>query len=212
MSRLTLLHIIPIPLRNLHNISPRLLNHGLATQPRIQLNIRRGLHPIQFLILSLADPLRAFLHPDMTGRASTNPTTSMIEKNIKILGHIQKRHGFTMPLIRQRIKRKLHRLALGLKRHSNHSLARRLRQIHFSSILHFTHDQSSVDSPAVASSFTESSTFCASTSVSGVELNTCAFANGCGAVGPASMLSPADAIVLPVMAPASVLSIINSQN
>src|SRR6202000_521074 len=97
----------------------------------------------------------------------------------------------------QRIKRKLYCLPLRLKRYSNHSLARRLRQIYFTNVLHFTHNQSSVDSPAVASSFTDSSIFSASTSVSGVELNTCAFANGCGAVTPSPMLSPAAAIVLP---------------
>src|SRR5258705_12972291 len=77
MSRLTFLHIVSVPLRNLHHLRPRLLNNPLATQPRVQLHIRRRLHPVQLLVLRLTEPPHPFLHPDMAGRASTHPTTRM---------------------------------------------------------------------------------------------------------------------------------------
>src|SRR6266851_8086989 len=70
MPRLTFLHIVPVPLRNLHHIRSRLLDHRLAPQPRIKLNIRRRLHPIELQVLRLTDTLRAILHPDVTGRTS----------------------------------------------------------------------------------------------------------------------------------------------
>jgi len=90
MRRLTLLHIIPIPLRNLHHIRPRLFNHRLASQSRVQLNIRRRLHTIQLQVLCLANPLRAFLHMEMACRTSTNSTARMIQKYVIVLRHIQK--------------------------------------------------------------------------------------------------------------------------
>ena len=58
MRRLSFLYIVPVPLGNLDHVGAWLLDHRLAAQPRVQLDARRRLQPVQFQVFGLADAAR----------------------------------------------------------------------------------------------------------------------------------------------------------
>src|SRR5580692_4215590 len=116
-----------------------------------------------------------------------------------------------MPLIRQRVKLKLDRLSLRQKRHPHHAFAGRLRKVHNFSTLRLRHNRL-FQSLSGRSLTSIERTVLYSLHPTPYSLFISAFANGCGAVGPSPIVSPAASIVFPCTAPERALSIINSAN
>src|SRR5580700_3460101 len=128
--RLALGDIVAIPLGDLHYVIARPGDHRLAAKPRVQLQIRRHVQSIQLIVIRRRELVAAILDPQVTGGASAGSATSVVEKNIEVLGHIKKRHGLSMMTIRQRAVFKFDRAALGEKCYANHVVIHRLLSFH----------------------------------------------------------------------------------
>ena len=90
-------NIISVPRRNLHYHFPRLGNHRLAPQSRIELQIRRGVEPVRFIVFHGREIFRAFLHPDVASRARIITAAGVVQFDVVIERHIQ--HGLLFAVI-----------------------------------------------------------------------------------------------------------------
>ena len=122
MGGLAFLHIVTIPLGDLNGVGAGFLNHGLAAKARVELNIGRSLHAIEFQVFRITNAGFALFNPDMAGSARTDSTASMVEEDIIVFGDVEKGHGESVTLIGEGVKGELDGAALGLKGDANHAL------------------------------------------------------------------------------------------
>src|ERR1700678_1917845 len=117
--RLALGDIVAIPLGDLHYVIAGPGNHRLAAQAGVQLQIRCHIQSIQLIVICRRELIAAILNPQVTGGASAGTATGMVEKNIEMLRHVEKRHGLSMMTVRQGAVLKFDRLALREKCYAN---------------------------------------------------------------------------------------------
>src|ERR1700722_5187077 len=118
--RLALGDIVAIPLGDLHYVIAGPGNHRLAAQAGVQLQIRCHIQSIQLIVICRRELIAAILNPQVTGGAGAGTATSMVEKNIKMFCHVEKRHRLSMMTVGQGSILKFDRAALGEKRYANH--------------------------------------------------------------------------------------------
>ena len=70
-------NVIPVPRRNLHDHLARLLDHGLASEARVELKIGGQVEAYRLRRLPFRNQVRAFFHPDVAGRAGAVSSASI---------------------------------------------------------------------------------------------------------------------------------------
>src|SRR5450631_2033068 len=86
--RLALGGVVAVPLWNLDHILTGLGNHGLTSQTGFQLLIGRHVHPVDLIVVRLADAC-LILDPQMASRAGTHSAARVVEKNTEVLRHVK---------------------------------------------------------------------------------------------------------------------------
>jgi hypothetical protein len=126
-------NIIPVPPGNLDDIVAWPRDDCLAAKARIQLLVGSHVEPVKLIVVGVADAL-LILDPKVAGGASANASTGVVEKDVEILGYVEKRHGLAVVIVGHGAEFKLHCVARGHKGYS-HQLIRR-----DFALRNFTHD------------------------------------------------------------------------
>ena len=89
------------------------LHNGLTTQTRVELEIRRLLHAVEFVVIHLGEVVHPVFHHHVARGACTTATAGMLQMEAEIHGDIEQRSGLAMILIRQLAGFELERLVGG---------------------------------------------------------------------------------------------------
>src|SRR5208282_1858546 len=84
-------NVITVPRRNFDHNLAGLLDDGLASQARIQLQVGSHVETVGLIIFHLAEALLALLHYDVAGGAGAVSAASMLQVQAEVHGHIQDR-------------------------------------------------------------------------------------------------------------------------
>ncbi len=82
-------NVVPIPCRDLYHNLARFVDHSLASQARVQLQVGSHIEFVGFVVFHLGDQVRALLDPDVTRRAGTISATGVIEMDAKVQRHVE---------------------------------------------------------------------------------------------------------------------------
>src|SRR5208283_2843651 len=91
--------VISVPRRYLNHDFAWLLDHGLASQTRVELQIGGHVEAVRFVVVHLAEKFFALLHHDVTSSASAVSAASVLQMQAKIHGHVQDRLWLAVLLI-----------------------------------------------------------------------------------------------------------------
>src|ERR1019366_3613644 len=81
--------VVAVPLWNLHNIFAGFRNHGLTSQAGFQLLVGRHVHPVDLIVVRLADA-RLILDPQVASGAGAYTAARVIEKDVIVLSNVKK--------------------------------------------------------------------------------------------------------------------------
>ena len=112
--RLALGDVVAVPFGNLDHVLAGAGDDGLAAEARIQLLIGGHVQAVQLIVVGLADAA-LILDPQVAGGAGADAAAGVIEKDVVVLRHIEKRHRLAVMLVRHCAEFKLDRPAFGLK-------------------------------------------------------------------------------------------------
>ena len=93
------LHVVPRVHRQLADDVAR--DDGLAAEARLRGEAPRRVEAIGFVVLHLAQVLRAFVDDDVARRAGAAPAARVLERNAEILGDVEERLGLAVMRVRQ---------------------------------------------------------------------------------------------------------------
>src|SRR5208283_940033 len=111
--------VVSVPCRYLNHDLAWLLNHGLASQTRVELQIGSHVEAVRLVVVHLTEKLFALLHHDVTSGASAVSAASVLQMQAKIHSHVQDRLWLAMLLIRQLAMLKFKALVLGEECYAN---------------------------------------------------------------------------------------------
>ncbi len=111
--------VVPVPLRNVHRHVT--FDHCLASKPRIQLEIRRLLHPVDFVVLDLRQVAHTLFHYYVASGARTTPAAGMLKVKTEVHGYIEQGARFSVSFIRQLVRFEFKSFIGGKKSYLGHS-------------------------------------------------------------------------------------------
>src|SRR5262249_11892994 len=86
------------------------LDDRLAAEPRVDREVPCRVEPIGLVVLHLAQVLRAFPDDDVAGRAGAAGGAGVLEAEIEMLRHVEKRFRLAVVRVRELAVLELHRL------------------------------------------------------------------------------------------------------
>ena len=122
---LAFLDVVSVPLGNLDDVGPRLLDDGLASKARVELDSGSRLHAVELLVLGLADALGSLLHMQVAGGAGADTAAGVVEKYAIVHRYVEEGHRLAMAPVGQCVEGELHGSALWQKRDPHHALGGR---------------------------------------------------------------------------------------
>src|SRR5271157_1936925 len=117
--RRRLRNIITFPRRNFNHYFSGFLDHGLTSQPRVELQVGGHVEAIGFFVVHLVEQLPALLHHDVTGGAGAVTAAGVLQVQAEVHGHVQDRLRLAVLLVGQLAVFKFEALVLGKERDAN---------------------------------------------------------------------------------------------
>ena len=96
------------------------LNHGLASQPRVQLKIRSLFYPVQLVVFHLRKIFHALFHHDVASGAGAASPAGVFQMKSEVHRHIEQGARPAMPFIGQLTGLELECFIGGEKRYLRH--------------------------------------------------------------------------------------------
>src|SRR5450432_836963 len=106
-------NVIPIPRGNFYDNFAGLSDHRLASQARVELQVRGHVEAVGFVVVHLGEIFRAFFNPDVAGGAGVVAAAGVVEANAVVQRNIQNGLLFAVVFIGQLTALELHGLAFG---------------------------------------------------------------------------------------------------
>src|SRR5208283_1870938 len=112
-------NIITVPRRNFNHHFAGLLDHGLTSQTRVELQVGGHVKAVGLFVVHLAEQLFALLHHDVAGGAGAVAAAGVLQVQAEVHGHVQDRLRLAVLLVGQLAVFKFEALVLGKERDAN---------------------------------------------------------------------------------------------